>query len=89
VGVGLGVADGAVGSVVGPVVGPPVGDAVGTGVCAWPTLQAAISAARASTGTIAATLRVREGSAEEFDMACWTKNIVWRFPAPRLHSRSI
>jgi len=28
------------------------------------------------------------GSAEEFDMACLTKKLAWRFPVPRLHSRS-
>src|SRR6188508_2880936 len=69
VGVGFGVA----GGVVGPVVGPPVDGAVGAGVAPWPTLQAEISAAKASAGRITARFRVRVGSAEEFDMGCLTK----------------
>ena len=89
VGVGFGVAGGVVGPVVGPELGPPVAGVVGAGVVAGPTLQAEISAARASADTSAAMRWVRVGSAEEFDMALWTKNHLWRFPAPRLHSRSL
>ena len=66
-----------------------MGGAVGAGVAPPTTLQAEISAAKASAGTSAARFLVRVGSAEEFDMACLTKKQRWRFPITRLHSRSI